>query len=98
MLAKTPLKDLAIAWLRAKDPNEGYNWRCGHSCACGQMATAFGRRDEWDQFRGDWQLLVPVKYREWCSLNHVARGGGPRDWTFGKFLQRLEEAEFDAVA
>lgn len=96
MLAKTPLRDLAIAWLEQQDPNEQYNWSNPYQCACAKMAGALDRKYEWLSDRGSYPASVNIRTREWYDLNTIARGPVNKDsdrsvdWTYGKFLERLK--------
>jgi hypothetical protein len=98
MLAITPLRDLAIAWLEEQDPATGYDWTGSRHCACGRLARALGRYEEWSEAllggllkSGGWDGPVAL---EWRKLNLAARGGGHDrgEWTFGGFLARLKAA------
>ena len=91
MLAQTPLRDLAIAWLEQQDPNESYHWANPHHCACAKMAKALDRKWEW--------LPHASRTEGWARLNVIARGPATFhedrsvDWTYGAFLKRLREAQ-----
>jgi hypothetical protein len=92
MLARTPLRDLAIGWLEGQDPAGRYDWDDPVNCGCGQLARALRRSPEWikalttlqgGQFRGEWHELNVILRGDWNK---------PVDWTFGGFLGRLRAA------
>ena len=47
MLAKTPLRDLMIAWLETQKPDKRYEFADFDECACGQFARAIDCHAEW---------------------------------------------------
>ena len=86
MLARTPLRDMMIAWLEQQDPRTGYNWDSPFTCACGRFALTLepGMQREWFQ-----QWIDSPSHGEWQKLNRAAYGTGPRSWEFGSLLKRL---------
>jgi len=99
MLARTPLRTLAIEWLKTKNPNEGYRWNDGNICACAQLAHNLGRFKEWRIFvevLSGTEALNEISFgdksamADWKHLNIVAARGGAQDHTFGKLLERLQ--------
>ncbi len=90
MLAKTPLKDLAIMWAAQQPAHHSYDWQLGCRCVCAQFADSIGRRDEWDAFM---RTTASALYPEWAELNRIAQGDpAKRHWTMGGFLTRLRES------
>ncbi len=94
MLAKTPLRDLIIAWLEQQDPETTYDWANPYHCACARVASALNRKHDWLELNHDGFASVRNRTQEWCELNELARGdilGEERaEWTYGAFLQRLK--------
>lgn len=91
MLAKTPLRDLAIAWLEQQKPSKQYNWAIVEHCACAQIAKAIDRYDEWAMSQSPTYSASSIEERDlWRDLNMVAYN---RPRTFGGMLKRLRELE-----
>lgn len=105
MLAKTPLRDMMIAWLEQQNPREYYPWDNPFTCACAEFARTLTieRASEW--FMGVTGIqrsplgVMELTGRlpgEWAALNKAARGPKrPRsqDWTYGALLKRLRRAQ-----
>ena len=85
-------------FLKPKTPTSPNKWMDGGNCACAQYSHTMGMRDN--------QWVEKIKHNSiWQDLNDIARGDnekihsdariGPREWTFGKCLQRVKE--YDTV-
>ena len=70
MLARTPLRYQAIAWLEQQDPDQRYGWGDYRTCACAQFAKSIGRYDEWESEIKKHHL----KEGPWQKLNRYAAG------------------------
>ena len=74
MLARTPLRDQAIAWLEQQGPDQRYEWNDSRFCACAQFARAIGRYDEWEGVIREHRLHE--NGNPWGELNRCAGAGG----------------------
>ena len=87
MLAKTPLIDIAIAWVQQQNPRHRYEWVSRRLCACGLLSRDIGRFDEWSAFSRQGRFEdIDQATCEWSVLKARAH---KRPHTFGSFLKRL---------
>jgi hypothetical protein len=81
-LDESDLRAQFIAWLMTQDPAESYHWDNPHKCACGQFASAIGKRNDW--FYSSHDGRAPSE--QWSELDAIA-ALTPR--TFGALLLRM---------